>query len=513
MIEPLVVSKVLQNLPVSPGCYLYKDQKGKVIYVGKAKNLHKRVSSYFIKKQRDPHLRILVENIFQIEHIVTDSELEAFILETNLIKKYRPKYNRDLKDDKNYIWIMIDKSEDFPSPLVVRNKKKKNAIYLGPYHYTMPVKNILSRLRKVYPYRTCNRIIKEIKDPKTGKLKTVSSDPQPCLYYQLGLCPGPCAGYISKKNYYKNIKGIIDFFTKDHQQIMVNLRAEMEEYSKNLDYENAGRIRNKIKDIEYIKQRVTVESVETDETSFLEQKTERSKRALTQIIAKLPQFGLKLKKDFKIECFDISNIQGTNAVASMVVFVDGIPQNNLYRKFKIKTKDTPDDFAMMSEVLARRFLHKDKRDDISFSVRPDLIIVDGGKGQLGSAYRVLLNLDIDIAIIGLAKRNEDIFTIKDNQGELGFSQKKLQYGSEGLFLIQRIRDESHRFAINYHRKLRSYGQTSSILDDIPGIGSVSKKRLLQAFGNIEGVKKATDEELRTVIKNKKSLENLRKILN
>lgn len=513
MIEPQIISKILKDLPLDPGCYLYKDDNGKVIYVGKAKNLRKRVSSYFLKEHQDAHLRALVKNISQIEHIITDSELEAFILETNLIKKYRPHYNRDLKDDKNYIWIMIDKDEDFPSLEVVRSKKKKNAVYLGPYHYTMPVKRILSRLRKVYPYRTCNRSIKEIKDPKTGKLVVVSSDPQPCLYYQLGLCPGPCAGYISKKDYKKNIKGIIDFFSKDHRQIMDDLKLAMQKYSEKMDYENAANVRNKIRDLEYIKQRVTVESIETDETSFLEQKTKRSELALNQIISKIPQFNLKLKKDFKIECFDISNIQGTNAVASMVVFVDGSPRKDLYRKFKIKTKDTPDDFAMMSEVLKRRFLHKSKKIDESFSVKPDLVIVDGGKGQLSSAYKVLLNLNLDIAILGLAKRNEDIFTIKEKNGELVFLQKRLGYNSEGYFLIQRIRDESHRFAINYHRKLRSYGQTASLLDDIPGIGHITKKRLLQAFGNVEGIKKASEEDLETIIKNRTSVANLKKVLN
>lgn len=514
MIEPQTISKIITDLPLDPGCYLYKDLNGKVIYVGKAKNLRKRVSSYFLKEHTDAHIRTLVKHISKIEHIVTDSELEAFILETNLIKKYRPYYNRDLKDDKNYIWIMIDKNEDFPKLEVVRSKKKKNAIYLGPYHYTMPVKRILSRLRKIYPYRTCNRKIKEIKDPKTGKKVVISSDPQPCLYYQLGLCPGPCAGYISKKDYQKNIKGIVDFFSKDHRLIMDELKSEMQKYSENLDYEKAAQARNKIRDLEYIKQRVTVESIETDEVSFLEQKSKRSEIALTQIIAKIPQFDLQLKKDFKIECFDISNIQGTNAVASMVVFVDGLPRKDLYRKFKIKTKDTPDDFAMMSEVLKRRFLHQtqSKKADASFSITPDLIIVDGGKGQLSSAYKILLSLNLDIAVIGLAKKHEDIFTIKEKEGELVFLQKRLSYNSEGYFLMQRIRDESHRFAINYHRKLRSFGQTASLLDDIPGIGHITKKRLLQAFGSVEGIKKAKDEELLTVIKNKTSVENIRKIL-
>ncbi len=507
-----LTSQTLNSLPADPGCYIYRDNSSKVIYIGKAKNLKNRVSSYFAKNHTDAHLRELVKNIASIEYITTDSDLEAFILETNLIKKYRPHFNRDLKDDKNYIWIMIDKNQDFPTLEVVREKKRKNAIYLGPYHNTMPVRRILQGLRRIYPYRTCKRVIKELRDPKTGKLKVVSSDPKPCFYYQLGLCPGPCAGLISKKDYWKNIKGIVDFFTKDHREIMTRLKRKMDKYSIQMKYEKAAEIRNKIRDLEYIKQRVNIESVEVDEISFLEQKSKRAEIGLTQIIEKIPQFDLKLKKDFKIECFDISNIQGTNAVASMVVFVDGLPKKDYYRKFKIKTKDTPDDFAMMSEVLKRRFYKLKNSSDESFSIMSDLVIVDGGKGQLSSAKKVLQELDIELPIIGLAKKHEDIFTIKEENGEQEFLQRRLRLNSEGYFLIQRIRDESHRFAINYHRKLRSFGQTASILDDIPGVGKLTKNRLLQAFGSVAGIKNANDEDLQTVLKNKTVLKNLKRVL-
>jgi excinuclease ABC subunit C len=196
----------------------------------------------------------------------------------------------------------------------------------------------------------------------------------------------------------------------------------------------------------------------------------------------------------------------------MVVFVDGKPTKNLYRKFKIKTKTTPDDFAMMTEVLKRRFKHRDSKTDDSFSKFPDLVIVDGGKGQLSSAHKVLTDIGVTIPLIGLAKKNEDIFMLTDNNGELEFSQRRLRYASDGYFLIQRIRDESHRFAINYHRKLRSVGQTASILDDVPGIGKLTKKRLLQAFGTVEGIKKAKRKDLEVIIKNNTSINNLLKIL-
>ena len=503
---------LLPSLPDSPGCYIYRDIKQSVIYVGKAKNLKKRVSSYFTKIHSDPHINNLVTNIYSIEHISTDSELEAFILETNLIKKYKPYYNRDLKDDKNYIWIMIDRNEDFPRLQIVRSKTRKNAIYLGPYHYTMPVRRILSRLRKIYPYRTCNRVIKEVEDPKTNKKIIKSSDPIPCLYFHLGLCQAPCAGYVSKIKYKQNLKGINTFFTKGHNELVKNLKTDMEKYTKRYEFEKSADLRNKIQDLEYIKQRVTIEDTLTDETIFQEEKTKHKLKALSEIVNKLDHFNLKVTDNFKIECFDISNIQGTNAVGSMVVFVDGNPMKNLYRKFKIRTKTTPDDFAMMSEMLTRRFQHKSTKPDDSFSTHPDLIIIDGGKGQLSSVYKVLTSLNVDIPVVGLAKQNEDLFFIIDKNGELEFVQRRLSFNSDGYFLLQRIRDESHRFAINYHRKLRSLGQTASLLDDIPGIGNITKKKLLRAFGSVEGIKKAKDVDLLTVIKNKNTIENIRKVL-
>lgn len=505
-------SRLLKTLPTDPGCYLYKNDVGKIIYVGKAKNIKKRVSSYFSKSYKEIHLQALVKDIADIDFVITDSELEAFILETNLIKKYKPHYNRDLKDDKNYIWIMFDKNEDFPKPEIVREKKKNNAIYLGPYHFTMPIKRILFRLRKVYPYRTCNRQIKEVIDEKNGKHLTVSNNPKPCFYYQLGLCPGPCAGLISKKDYWKNIRGIVNFFTKDHKKILSDMRAQMNKYSKNLDYEKATVLRNKIVDLEYIKQKVSIDSVDMDEVLFLKQKVKKSQQGLEELIGELSFKGMRLKKDFKIECFDISNIQGTNAVASMVVFVNGVSQKRLYRKFKIRVKSTPDDFAMMQEALKRRFKHEQKKEDQSFDVKADLVIVDGGKGQLSSAHQIFKELHINIPLIGLAKKNEDIFYIEELGDEINFIQKRLKTRTEGFFLLQRIRDESHRFAINYHRKLRSYDQTASVLDDIPGIGNITKKRLLQAFGSVEGIAKVKDEMLLPIIKNKNTLRNLRKLL-
>lgn len=512
MILESELQKTLANLPLEPGCYLYRDDSGNVIYVGKAKNLKKRISSYFHKDLLDPHIVNLVRSIMNIEYIVTDSELEAFILETNLIKKYMPYFNRDLKDDKNYIWIMIDRKEDFPRLQVVRTKRSKSAIYLGPYHYTMPVRRILKRLRKIYPYRTCNRIIIETHNKETNKIEIKSSDSNPCLYYHLGLCQAPCAGLVNSNTYRKNINGINTFFTKGHNSLVKELVESMKKYSVNLEFEKAAELRNKIQDLEYIKQRVSVETELTDEFELNSKKNKKSINAVEEIIRKISTNDISYKEGFKIECFDISNIQGTNAVGSMVVFIDGKPAKNLYRKFKIKTKTTPDDFAMMTEVLKRRFKHTEINSDDSFSILPDLLIVDGGKGQLSSAHKVLTDLRIAIPLIGLAKKNEDIFMLKDNNGELEFRQRRLRYASDGYFLLQRIRDESHRFAINYHRKLRSIGQTASVLDDIPGIGKLTKKRLIQAFGTVDGIKKAKRKDLEVIIKNNTSLNNLLKVI-
>ncbi len=286
----------------------------------------------------------------------------------------------------------------------------------------------------------------------------------------------------------------------------------MNKYSANFEFEKAAEIRNKVQDLEYIKQRVSIDTETTDEYELKIKKQQSNISALNEIIEKISIGGLEYRSNFKIECYDISNIQGTSAVGSMIVFVDGKPEKDLYRKFRIKTKSTPDDFAMMSEVLKRRFVHKSSKKDNSFDIYPNLIIVDGGKGQLSSAYQVLSQLNVSIPLIGLAKKQEEIFMLKEIDGELNFMSRRLRYASNGYFLIQRIRDESHRFAINYHRKLRSLGQTASLLDDIPGIGNLTKRRLLQAFGNVENMKKAKKEDLASIIKNNTSLQNLVKVL-
>jgi len=503
----------IYSAPLLPGCYIYKDKYGNVLYIGKANDLRSRVKSYFLKNaDLLPRIRLMVKRIFDVEFLTVDSEAEALVLETNLIHKYRPKYNAEKKDDKNYQWLKFIKNEDFKRPLLVREKKDDDALYFGPYPQSLPLKRTLKYLRKVFPYRTCNRKIEEVKT-KDNKLVIKSSDSKPCLYYHLGLCPAPCAGYISKTAYSKSIKNLQAYFLKRKEYVISKLREEMLVSAKNKNFEEAALLRDKVNDLLYISQRIEIEN-NIDEKKFVLKRNLSKIAALSQLIDVIGDTTLEFKEDFKIECYDISNIQGKLAVGSMVVFVNGVPSKQNYRKFKIKLKDTPDDFAMLQEVFERRFSSKNLSSrDKSFNLLPDLIIVDGGKGQLSSAYKILRNLQIDITIIGLAKRNEDIFTIlEDTKKELFFSQKILKEGSEPRFLMQRIRDEAHRFGITYHRDLRLKAQKFSIINTIPGVGKVLGYRLLKAFGSLDGVKKATESELYQVVKNRKTVLTILSIL-
>lgn len=512
------VSNYLQqkilNAPLNPGCYLYKNKNQRIIYVGKAKIIRNRVKSYFVKtNQLDPKIKVLVSNIADVEFITTDSELEALLLETNLIKKYNPKYNSDKKDDKSYLWIMIDKNEDFPRLKVVREQKVKNAVYFGPYTSSIPIKRIIKSLRKIFPYRSCNRTIKQTKQLVNGKLQNqiISSDPKPCLYYYLNLCQAPCAGKINKTDYKKNINNISLFLKNKKTQVNQQLESSMKQAAMAADFEKAAIYRDKMQDLEYISQRTHIKT-ETDDISFTIEKQNRNIQAVNELISKINYPDLHSRPGFKIECYDISNIQGTNAVGSMTVFVDGKERKDLYRKFKIKSKSTPDDFFMLQEVIARRLNQLKLAKDISFATAPDLMIIDGGKGQLSSVYEILRQHNSTIPVVGLAKRFEDIFTISEINGQFKFLKKIMSAGSESRFLVQRIRDETHRFGIAYHRKLRLKGQTRSALDQVPGIGKVVKRKLLDAFGSSEAIKKASAKDLQQIIKNKTTVANLKKLL-
>ena len=497
----------IKNSPKSPGCYIFKNDKGKILYIGKAVNIRNRVSSYFSNYHKlDPKIALLIDEIKDTDFFTTDTDLEALILETNLIKKYKPKYNRMMKDDKNYTWLMITKTEDYPKVNIVREQKKKSADYFGPFSNPAPIRRALKQLRKIFPYRSCNREMYYFVD-KNNKTRFYCSDYKPCLYYHMNLCNAPCTGKEPKTKYRKNVNNIKRFFRNRKFEIIDDLSSEMKKLSQKRKYEEAAVLKSKLEDLTYLAQRIRVEK-DMDEQMWLKKKEESSIEATKKLISKLRMKNLEFRDDFRMECFDISNISGKSATGSMVVFIDGKPSKKNYRKFKIKTKEEPDDYEMLREVFIRRFKKKKSGNDNSFKSFPNLIIVDGGKGQLSATLKVLDSLKLRIPTIGLAKKEEEIFKFENNR----FKKVKLRKPSEELFLIQKIRDEAHRFAIKYHKILRSKKQVKSVLDDIPGVGEIVRKRLLKAFGSAENIKKASFDDLQNVVKNRQTVENIRKLL-
>lgn len=456
--------KILQkikNLPKTPGVYLYRNDKGRVIYVGKAINLKNRVSSYFQTKDHEPKTTELVKNIINLEWIEVESEFEALILEADLIKRYKPKYNIKLRDDKNYSYIKIS-DEDYPRISVVHQITDSTAKYVGPFTESTALKSILKLARHIFPYCTC----------------ALPSD-QTCLYYHLKLCPGHGEKYISKSDYAKNIKGIVALFSGKTKKIELELQKEMKLASKNQQFEKAAEFRDKIRFIKKIEHSHLFSDRELSSDAGLKELTNELG------LAEIPK---------RIECFDISNIMGTAAVGSMVVFNNGIASPKDYRRFQIKTVKGANDFASMAEILSRRFkMSETKKKDNSFNQLPDLIILDGGKGQLSA---VLKNVEIseNVKIVALAKKRETIYSIHGSE----YFTHTLPQKSEAMFLVQRIRDEAHRFAITYHRKVKSRELFESSLDSIPGVGPKTKKKLIAHFGSIQKIKEANLSEVSKV---------------
>jgi excinuclease ABC subunit C len=591
---------ILKTLPTKPGCYIMRNIDGKIIYVGKAINLRSRVRSYF-HDTADLTLktRRLVEDVRDIEWIVVNSELEALILEMNLIKKHLPQYNVRLKDDKRYPFIKVPWSDPFPKVLVTREHIHDGSRYFGPYTSVWAVHQTLDLLRKIFQYRSCDRII-------TGE------DQRACLYYDIKLCTAPCIGRINQEDYRQMIDDLCKFLEGRTDPILDRLKYQMAEHSSQLNYEKAAILRDQIQAIEKVVERQKIISntkLDSDvialarsngdscvqiffirngrligreyfilegtegendneivsqfikqfyaeassipnevllpnelEEAVIIQQWLNQQRGGQKVHFRIPQRGSKhdlvkmatenavetleaLKSQWaadthkqslaltelqsalkletppnRIECYDISNIQGTAAVGSMVVFEQGVPNKKLYRRFNIKTVNGPDDFASMEEVLERRFkrwqaAHEIKevgsKVDPSFSILPDLLIVDGGKGQLSRSVKVLRKFGLEDKVLtaGLAKENELLF-LPGKDLPLELVRK-----SQGLFLVQRIRDEAHRFAITAHRNLRSKERLTSRLDQIPGIGPARKKALLTRFGSLAGVSKASEQEL------------------
>ena len=592
----------LKNLPSKPGVYLMKNSLGEVIYVGKAKILKNRVKSYFQNsKNHSEKVRVMVKHIAEFEYIVTDSEMEALILECNLIKKYSPRYNILLKDDKFYPFIKITVNDDFPRVFVTRNYSKDGSKYFGPYTNGTAVYETINLINKIFPLRTCKFLIKE-----GGE--TV----RPCLNYHIKKCFGPCGGYISKEEYGKMINDVIDILSGKDTTVLKVLQSEMEEASMNLEFEKAADLRDKILAIKAIVEKQKIfKTMEGDEdfiniykdekdscvqvffsregkilgrehfifentaedsieeileefiTSFyggtakvprtiyvpaisnvelveeyltikrgakvwIKVPQKGQKREMLEMVKNNAQITLEKFKDkylidkeinkialeelqelldleiwpSRIEAYDISNIQGVDSVGSMIVFEEGRSKNSDYRRFRIKTVKGANDYDSMREILTRRFSHgleevkaiQESKLQFSagkFSNFPDLIMMDGGKGQINIALEVLRDLNINIPVCGLVKDDKHA-----TRGIIYNNEELIINRSSNLMqLIRRIQDEVHRFAITYHRSLRDKRTLHSVLDDIPNVGEKRRRALLMKFGSVDNIKSATLEQL------------------
>lgn len=441
MSNPKIKSK-LNKLPDSPGVYLMLNRNKKIIYVGKAKSLKKRVRSYFSSQEKQHRIKLLVENIFDIDFLITATEAEALILEAALIKENKPKFNIEIKDDKAYPLLRLSTNEKFPRLKIVRRKKNDKSQYFGPYTSAKLLRQALNLMRRIFPLRTCNVMPKSV-----------------CLNYHLKQCQGPCQNLISKNDYDKIVANLLLFLRGRKKDLIKKLSKEMTRYANGQNFEKAIELRNTIESLSS----VPVASVRY----FLSDQIEDLKKVL------------RLKKaPLNIEGYDISNISGAEAVGSMVYFKKGKPYKNNYRRFKIKTITGIDDYAMMQEVLKRRFQGKLSSD----LPLPDLIIIDGGKGHLHAASKQMSDLKINIPIISIAKKFEHIY-VQWQEKPVALSLK-----SKALRLIISVRNEAHRFAIGFHRNMRKKQMLLSELDQIPGIGKKRKQILQKAFDDIKSLK-------------------------
>ncbi|MDO8507642.1 MAG: excinuclease ABC subunit UvrC [bacterium] len=461
------LKKTVQKLPTTPGVYIYRNAGGKIIYIGKAINLRARVRSYFQDSPQEPKTQKLVRNIATLEHMKTGSEIEALILEAELIKRYKPRFNIIWRDDKNYIYIKIT-NEDYPQVSLVRQIVDDKAKYIGPFVSAGAVRGLLRYIRKIFMFRHCENLPQKV-----------------CLQYSIGNCSGPCEKFITKVEYKKSIRQMEKLFQGKTKEIEKEFKREMKLAAKGEDFEKAALYRNRLMWLKKIK---TIELGE-------EERDLKRDKALVGLRDAL-NLGAVPKR---IECYDISNIFGKAAVGSMVVFVDGIPEKNHYRRFEIKTVDKISDTDMIREVLGRRFkkFGNITKPDDSFSQIPDLLIIDGGKGQYSAAEKALAQYGLNLNLISLAKQREEIFRRNPETGE--FYKTMLEEGSESLYLVQRIRDEAHRFAITYHRSKRGKEMAVSNLDVVDGIGPKTKKVLLKTFGSVENVRNTSVEDLSKIV--------------
>lgn len=432
-------------LPPNPGVYLFRDSRNRLLYVGKAKNLKNRVNSYFLKNdlQLLPKTAQLVDKIRDIRWVVTDTELEALLLEAYLIKRYRPKYNLDLKDDKFYQQLLLTK-EDLPTLKVVhRQPKNERGELFGPFPQGKTVRQVYKILQKAFKFRTCGQ----------GKFATHQKLNQPCLLFSLGLCSAPCAGKISPANYRQTLSHLRRFLKGGKPQVLGNLKRLMNKASHQNHFEQAAFWRDQIASLEYVLQ------TWHEPAKFLENPNLASDIATARIqdlIAILkPYFpSLQDKPNFRIEAYDISNISGKYATASMIVFTSGQTHPNHYRRFRLKSPPQPNDVLMIKETLRRRFTTTDHCLDESFASKPDLLVIDGGKPQVAATDETLMDLHLKLPLVGLAKREEEIVLPIPS----GFKILKLKHHQPGLQLLQAVRDEAHRFAHRYHTQLAKKAQ-------------------------------------------------------
>ena len=592
-----LIEEELKKLPGKPGVYIMHGEKDEIIYVGKAVSLKNRVRQYFqSSRNKGAKIEQMVTHITRFEYIVTDSELEALVLECNLIKEHRPKYNTMLKDDKTYPFIKVTVNEPYPRVLFSRTMKKDKAKYFGPYNSSTAVKDVIELVRKIYMVRSCNR-----------NLPRDCGKDRPCLYYHMKQCTAPCQGNVSEEAYKQNIGQVLHFLNGNYKETIDQLTEKMMAASEEMRFEDAAGYRDLINSIRRIgeRQKITtygeedrdIIAVAMDESedlreqdavvqvffmrggrligrdhfflrvargdtkaqvlsSFLKQfyagtpfipaeimmQTEiedgeiiedwLTARRKQRVHIRVPKKGTKeklvelakenawmvlskdrerikreegrtigavkeiedwlgLKDIVRMEAYDISNISGFESVGSMVVYEKGKPKRSDYRKFKIKWVQGPNDYASMEEVLTRRFTHESKGEYDSFSILPDLILMDGGRGQVNIARKVLGELGIDIPVCGMVKDdNHRTRGVYFNNVEI-----PIDTSGEGFHLVTRIQDEAHRFAIEYHRSLRSKEQVHSVLDDIPGIGETRRKALMRRFRSVENIRDASVEEL------------------
>ena len=462
----------LSKLPKSPGVYFFKDADGKIIYIGKASQLSRRVKSYFQKNHGDTKTQLLVENIADVEWIVAGSEIEALFLEAEFIKRHKPLYNVQEKDDKNFLYIKVTMQEDFPTVSTVRRPSDDRARYFGPFIHGYEVRKALRYLRRIFPYYV------------KAERKLSSK-----LEYQIGVAPNP---ELSRAQYRAGIARLVMVLEGKTKTVLRQQELEMKRLAAKRDFESASRVRNQYIALKALSTKIIFGR---DETFDLTLDMALNGLADTLGLPKPPR---------RIECYDISNFAGGDAVSSMIVFTDGVPDQKSYRHFRMKSLG-PNDFAMMAETMRRRFAAR--HDDWP---KPELVIIDGGKGQLSSALAAMAELGLHLPVVGLAKRYETIvqpadvakpFGPKDTQvrQEGEFVLISLDHDSEVLQLLQRVRDEAHRFAVSYHTLVRKKRTKASLLDSIVGVGPVTRKKLVRSFGSVAGVKQASLDELSAVV--------------